>query len=211
MNIRVDLILDNEKRSASLLNVKSIIRLAIIIAPLLVIVTVVLGGIGFMHSNVKLNNLKNRWELAEQRQKEAKALRDETAINNRIKNELLGWRASQMPWGEQMVALQRIAPSNMQFIRLNISQTLLLVNNSFPARQFVLTLSGKSKGSAAEANINTFIDTIKSSEIFTVPMEGVSIESFGEDRNEYATREDRVFEIKCTYNAKVFREPRKQQ
>lgn len=209
MNIRVDLILDTEKRSASVLNAKSIIRLAIIILPLLVIVMVVLGAISVMHSNVKLNNLQNRWEIAEKKQAEAKILRNETAINNQIKNELLGWRASHMSWGEQLVALQRIAPINMQLTGLSINQTLHLVKNKFPARQFVLTLSGKSKGVPAEANINRFIDTIKNSEAFTVPMENVSIENFGEDRNENASREDRVFVIKCTYNAKEFREARK--
>lgn len=208
MNLRVDLILEDEKRSANVVNAKSLARIAIITVPIIIIVMGLVAGISVMHSKIKLKQLTRSWELAEQKQEEAKGLRNESAINNRIKIEIQGWRESHINWYEQLLGLQRIAPLKMQFTKLRISQTLQLVKNKFPARHLNLTLSGKAVGPTAESDVNHFISTIRSSEVFTEQMEDVIIKSFAEDREENASRDDRVFEIECIYKPREFRKPR---
>ncbi len=209
MNLRVDLILDEEKRSASVLNAKSLIRMSIIIVPLAIVAMGVVGVINVMHSTLTLNNRNKSWEVAEIKEQEARDLRAEAGINNSIKNEMTGWRASQMDWHSQLLNIQRVAPRNMQFTRLHIGQTLKLVNNRHPARHLTLTLSGKSKGADSETQINEFIANLKSLKIFTDAMVDVVINDFSEDRDKDASRQDRVFEIECIYKAKEFLEQKK--
>lgn len=209
MNLRVDLILEHEKRSASLLNIKSVMRISVIVVPVIIVAVIIFGVISVMHSKLQLQNKSKSWEIVEQKQIEAQDLRNEVAINNLIRNDLLGWKASHMDWHSQLLGLQRVAPRNMQFTKLRVNQTLQLVKNKYPSRYFVLNLSGKSKGADAEANINEFIASIKNNDIFTLPMEQVSIKDFGEDKDENANRQDRVFEIECIYKAKDFQEPKK--
>lgn len=209
MNLRVDLIMESEQRSANVLNVKSLIRISILAVPAIIIGTILVSSINVMHTKIRLKNLTDKWEIAEKRQAEARGMNNDKALRNNIKTEILGWKNTHIDWHTQLLALQRMASLNMQFTRLNISQKIELINKKNPGRFFILDLKGIAVGADAETNVQSFIANIREMEVFSTEMDDVIINNFGESSEKGASKHDREFSIQCVYKQKEFVEPRK--
>ena len=102
MNLRVDLILESEQRSASRINLKSLTRIVAIIVPVLIglVVASVLFGLVKLNNDVKTAN--NYWEITQPKLERAKALAAQVQDNEAILKELKGWKKSHMVWHEQL-------------------------------------------------------------------------------------------------------------
>lgn len=201
MNLRVDLILQTEQRSASVISVKSILRISIIIVPVILLLVFASSFLSNSKLVRDLHKLEVEWRSVEPQRADALRLLDAFKVNSDIKKELDGFKNSNISWNKQLTGLMREAPREIQIQKLRITHTLQLVDD-IPARTFVLTLNGKAVGPKAADNVQLLLDRINRSESFELAVENAIIPegsftavSTGTTVHEY----DRNFQIDCKY------------
>lgn len=209
MNLRVDLILESEQRSGSVIGVKSAMRIGLLVAPITVLVLVAVGFINVMRLNINARNIEKRWEIASEKQDEALKLESEFSANKSILKELQGWKGSHLDWHKQLLEIQRLAPNKTQFTVMRITQTLQLIKNNVVTRNFNMSITGKAITEKAGLNVNNFKNSLELSDFFEPTIESVIVSEFSEDTDEGANKFDRIFKIDCIYKPREFQEPKK--
>lgn len=211
MNLHVDLILDTEQRSSSVFSVKSLIRFASIVGPIVVVLLVASAVFGFLRLKRQVDDLEVRWKASEPRKLSALRYRQQLAANKKIMKELEGWQAAQLPWHSQLIAVQREIPKTVQLHRMLINQTLQLINNRTPTRSFVMAIDGRALGDTAENDIQSLKSRLEHGRPFVgvVKEGGVEVPVYGADPTPGADKADRIFKIHCIYENKPFVKPKK--
>ncbi|MFC1496932.1 hypothetical protein ACFLS1_00475 [Verrucomicrobiota bacterium] len=203
MNLKVDLILETEQRSGSVINLKIIIRVISFLIPAVLGVIVLFAVINSMQKKNELNTLENKMSIAEPKQKIATKLRNQLTTNLDIMKELEGWRSSHIDWHQQLINIQREVPLKIQFESFDIKQVLQLADNRTPSRCFTLTIKGLAKGNDAENNIQHLSDNMANSAAFTPLTEDVNVWG-SRDNRKGADKTDRIFRIDCIYKPRKF-------
>lgn len=205
MNFRVDLILAEEQRSASLLNPKSITRIVAVVVP---------SAIGLMIANFALGVYllgnaaaveKKKWETAEPRAKKAGEVRDALNINLGIVDELTGWKETHLLWHEQLAAFRAAVPASIQLTELNVQQSLL--SSPAPSRSYTLRLAGRSISDATGTRVvelKSAFSEVPALKPFVKSAE-VVVGTFVSDLSPQAKKDDRLFRIECAYTERVFK------
>ena len=198
MNLRVDLILETEQRSASVLNPKALMRMGLIVVPVIVGAWLAFAIMGGIRLRSELNGLQSQWEVIEQQQKKAKDQINEFRTNSDIKDWLSGLQGSRIDWHAQLTGFLKTVPPNIQVASLAINQNLQIVDNKL-ARVFALTMKGKTTGPDAEKSVKDLEAAIADSPPFGPLTAEVSVPEYGADTSSKAKKDDRVFTIKCAY------------
>lgn len=205
MNFRVDLIMADEQRSASVINPKSITRVVCTVVPMLILLAVAKFGYGVYSLGVKASEAERLWASTEPKAKKAEVVRNALNENLDIVNELAGWRETHINWHEQLAALQTAVPANIQLTALSVQQSLL--SDPAPSRSFQMILSGRSAGDANGIRVvqleSAFgeLPPLKAA----VKSAKVSAGSFVQDPSPQAKKDDRLFRIECAYSERVFK------
>jgi len=204
MNLRVDLILPTEQRSASVINVKSLVRIAIIVVPLIVVLAIALGVVNMMQSRGDLDRLKTQWKETEPQKQAAAKLRTQLADNLALEKKVSGWAGSRTMWDQQLRGIQRELPpeARIQLTRLNLGSPISVAAGKVPVRTGLLVLQGAAYGENSEANVQTFRQALVKSPALAALVEKVEVTRF--DANPKAGKFDRVFQIDITYKARKF-------
>lgn len=204
MNLRVDLILLTEQRSASVINRKMLIRLTTIVVPLLLITLTAMQVLSFLSVRADAGAKETEWKILEPKQEAALRRRGEFDANRLIQKELDGWRKSHANWHEQMVALVCETPGNIQIRSLTLIQVLQLIDKKTPVRSFSMVLGGKAVGTEAEQNVQELNRRLMSAPSFGGSITNAEVQQFGADKAKDADKQDRVFEILCRYRERKF-------
>ena len=206
MNLRIDLILDTEQRSGSLLNAKSLTRLVSILVPLLAAGLIAWQLFIVVGLRKQLNDLILDWEIKQPQSEKAITLTKEFESHKSILRELEGWKKSRIAWNDQISQIMKITPENIQLQTLTMHQVLSLYKKTSPARMYALSLAGKATGRTAEKSVRGFEQKLQSSSAFTGVVEKVTVPQYGEDPSADADRDDRIFQIETDYEVQTFNE-----
>jgi hypothetical protein len=198
MNLRVDLILESEQRSASMFNLKSLLRLVVIAIPSSIIALFLFSSIGLMSLKRDVKLLQDENEIKQPKVTRADALSVEVAKNESMSKELAGWHNSALDWHTQLVAIMKATPEEMYFETLRASHAFQTENN-IPARTFSIVMTGKSKGKYSEDNVLKMKRTLTISDFFAIYMDPPKVPVFKQDPSAKAKDSDRIFRIECSY------------
>ncbi|MCE9614996.1 MAG: hypothetical protein K8T26_12010 [Lentisphaerae bacterium] len=203
MNLRVDLILDTEKRSGSLVTSKGALRILSVVVP--VILLGILAGQFLIVSqlNQELTGIKLTYDSALPQQEKAKALIAEFQTHRDLQAEFTGWSHSRMAWSEQLQGVMTVVPTNIHLQELTSAQTLQLTNDK-PARLFTLTMRGTAVSSEAEQSVKSLESRLITAPAFTSLTASVTVPVYGANTEPGANRDERVFQIVCQYAQRVF-------
>jgi len=201
MNLRVDLILESEQRSASLVSPRMALRIAAVTGPAIVLALIGLAAFSIFNLRSKVKLLEADWQLLEPRKNRAITLAERVTVNEEARAELEGWSSCHIDWNEQLSALQTAVPPNIHLSVLKIAQVLQLVDDIDPARAFSLSISGKAVGSTAEADIQTLKDRLVTAPAFTAAVETVRVPEYKADPD---NKTNRLFRINCEYFTRTF-------
>jgi len=204
MNLRVDLILPSEQRSGSPVSPKSLLRMASVVGPALVVLLVFMGIIGMLKLKSEEKMLQSKWELTEPLREDADKRLAALQRSIRIHRELEGWKKARITWHEHVGGIMRVTPANIQLEALRVSQTLQLENKRIPSRVFALTLKGKALGAQAEASVQNLERQLVRAAPFAGLVAQVAVPTFRADTSKEANRDDRIFGITCAYGAVKF-------
>lgn len=198
MNLRVDLILPDEKRTASVINVKGVIRILMIVVPAIIVVILGVSFMELVSLRSKRTNLEDNWNEKKPRKEAAAKLRGELAENSSLSSEVQASAKSRRSVYKQIVALQRLVPEDVQIRRLTITCANATLDN-LPARNYTLSFDVLYTGSNGEVDIQTFKRKIEESPQLKDEIGKVSITDFRASNLPGAEKSHRLCGMSYTY------------
>lgn len=204
MNLRVDLILPEEKRSGSIVNPRFLLKVAIGLVSVLLLGLIAVALFESWRLKSDLTSLETALAETEPAKAQAMTIADETVQTRAIYEEVNGWRQARIHWHAQLTGLLRHVPRTIQLHSLNIAQKLQVVEEEFPARVFTMTLSGKAVGRDAEKQVTELRQRLLNAACFDGAIEDVRVARFAADAGQNANKDDRVFELVCQYRPRMF-------
>ncbi len=202
MNLRVDLILETEQRSASMFNAKSLVRLVVVLVPSLILIAFLISFAGLLSLKNTAKQMDTELEIKQPKVARADALSVEVAKNERMEKELAGWRTSSVDWHRQFVDLMKITPKGMYFESLRVSHSFQTEKKLPPSRKYSVTIAGKSKGANSEDNVLLLKRSLTVSEFFSKCMNPPDA-SLKQDPTQGAKKTDRIFRMECNYKPRM--------
>lgn len=199
MNLRVDLILESEQRSASLINLKALARIATVALPVLLVVLVLSSFWDMKKVLGELEMLQAQHDEIKPKQIEATELDEQFQVNRRTLEELQAWNHSRVLWHEQLLAFMREVPRTMQMQRFRVSEALHLLEDNVPARVYTLSIEGKAIGEDAETNVQLLKRRLQQDPPLGDLTEEVKVSRFAQDPAKDAGRNDRIFRIESSF------------
>lgn len=201
MNLRVDLILHSEQRSASPVSIKFLARILgfAALAGLALFVIINLLAIGNIKS--KLRIAEARWQDIVPHREESVKLIQQTTEHLEILSELEGWQHSRLSLDAQMRQLAVLIPQDVQLQSLHIQHEFMVVGGKAIGRLYSMSMAGTSPARGADRNVQDLKRKIEEDELFKPLVELVEVPVFQEDpRN----RTNRVFQIASKYRPRSF-------
>jgi hypothetical protein len=202
MNLRVDLILQTEQRSASVLNLKALTRIAIITVPAILVVMLLMVVLQVMSLKSDVNRLTAEWDSKKPEKEKAEALSAEMAKARGVMAEFTGWQNSRVCWHEQLAGLMGVIPDNMVLDMLRVDQRVDTADGS-PSRASKIILSGKSYGDQSEQNVILLRRDLTEIEKFSNLIHTVEVR-LAPDDTKGADKNDRNFNVDVTYKSRKF-------
>ena len=204
MNLRVDLILDDERRSGSVVSIKSLGRIGSILGPVIVLALIFKLVWSAHQMNVDFQALKDDLEITKPRHSQAIELMDTFKQNRAVREELVGRAKSRLDWNEQILGFMQVVPKNVQLRTLRANEKQSLINDRVPARDFTLAMSGLAVNADAEEGVKTFVEYLKSSPPFANSISNVVMDGRA-DASPGAEPTDRIFDISCKYYIRLYK------
>jgi len=199
MNLRVDLILETEKRSASVVNAKGLVRIVSIVVPLIVLVIIGLVILGMVSLKNELKNRETEMAIAGPKRDAAIKFRAELGKNIQALEELEGWRKSRINWCEQLVNIRSVIPAKIQLTSLRIMHGI-----EPPARLYSIAMRGKAFDEHAKANVEMLGD-IKKNAAFSSLLKDSKVASYKRNNDPGVKNGEMLFEIEASYQPRTFK------
>jgi len=199
MNLRVDLILETEQRSASVVNAKGLIRIVAIVVPLIIVVIISMVVMGIISQNNELKNREAEMKIAGPKRDAAIAFRAELGLNKQALEEIEGWRKSRLSWSEQMQNLRGIIPAKVQLTSLRVMHGI-----EAPSRIYSMSLRGKAFDEQAKTNVEMLGD-LKKNPAFTSFLKDSKVASYKRNNDPDVKGVEMLFEVEASYLPRSFK------
>ncbi len=222
MNLRVDLIAENERRHCSVVTPRFIIGLA---GSLLAVTVVALVGSSVISTQRQTQELKAeqwKWERLGPEYERAQALAKRRAAAEHVVADLHAWRDSRIVWQGQLTALAAIVPEPIQLTELKLTREIVIPPTPLakplkpgerapklppplpPRINTTLRLTGKTSSPSAEDDVAAMLATL-TAHPFTNTLSSAVIPpgAFRQNTAAGAGPSDRIFEILCTCHGKT--------
>ena len=204
MNLRVDLILDDERRSGSVVSIKSLGRIGSILGPVIVLALILRLVWSAHEMNVDFQAIKDDLEITKPRHAQAIELMETFKQNHAVHEELAGRAKSRLDWNNQILGFMQVVPANVQLRSLRANEKQSLINDRVPALEFTLTMNGIAVNADAEEAVKTFVEYLKSSPPFANSISNVVMDGRA-DASPGAATTDRIFDINCKYYTRLYK------
>jgi len=201
MNLRTNLMYPSEQRSASMISVRSITRVASIVGPAAALMMVAYIVMNALALSAKVKTAEKEWMGIEPRKEQALKVLNAGKVNDGILEEIEAWNHSGLDWGPQLLSLQKSISPEIQLDAMHISQVLNQNDKGIAARTFTMTLSGTAVGREAEAAVEGLQVHLSESDDFRELVADARIPKYGADPENKANR---IFEIECEYHPSPF-------
>lgn len=199
MSLRVNLILYDEQRSGSALNMRSVTRIGSIVGPLVLLLLFALQALRHFILVSQLSIAETQWDAIEPKQKHAIRQASRLGFNLQTRKELDGWAAARLHWHRKLAAVMEAAPASIQLTALRgTTADTAPAESGPPVRVFTLSLDGKTRDAQAMAVVERFEQAIAGHPRLAPLLEWVSVANFDADPD---TGDDmgRVFTLQCRF------------
>lgn len=207
MSLQVNLIQEAERRSASLVRLKSIGLIAAAVAVTVLTASLAWKYLGYLEVRRALKQLEPQRVEFEQRRKETEALQQTLDIHKGYADEILGWSHSRLPWDEILAGIRKHVPDTMQWRTLQLRMQLAVGKDGHYAREHAVTLNGRHQGPNAEARVESFRRAWGTEAPMSNWTDKAVVASFTDDNTPGAAGQDRLFQIEVTFKPRSFRAP----
>jgi hypothetical protein len=202
MNLRVDLILETEQRSASFLSPRQMLRLSGIVVPAIGAFLLFVAALDTMRQNMHTEQKASEWKLLEPQKAAALKLAEEMRRHDAIVKSLESWPATKRSLYDQLATLMKVVPPDIQLARLSYDQTLGVVDKQ-AQRVPTMRLEGRALGADSEEHLLVLTRRMREEAPFDVLLANVEMRG-DRDTAAGARPEDRVFRLSCEYHPLKF-------
>ena len=202
MNLRVDLILPSERRSASGISMKTLYRVGSIVVPLIILAVAAYVAMEMINLSNKLKGVERVWKHTEPRREQAMRVLKQGQKNDELLAEFEGWQHARIDWHTQLEAIQSAVQPSIQFLQLRLSQALGTTKRDGTARNYRVSISGKAYGTEAEKGVQMLKDSCANAPLTKPLVSQVDIIRYSADP---ANPVDRVFQIEIVYKPSRFK------
>lgn len=202
MSVSVNLILDDEKRSGSKINVKSVLRIASIAIPLLILMLAMQQSFRYFIIRTNLSILESRWESAKPRQTQASRLLSRANQNGRIMAEIEAWSAGSPAWDTALLALMESTPADLQITALRLQASAAprqVPGGSPPLRRPTALIEGRATEPEAMQSIEALQKNIAGHAAIAQTVSSTDVLNFAADPDAPGTQK-RVFSIRMQFH-----------
>ncbi|HAL91736.1 MAG TPA: hypothetical protein DCM68_01770 [Verrucomicrobia bacterium] len=207
MSLQVNLILEPERRSASLIRFKTIGQIAVAVAVTVLTASLAWKYLGYLEVRRALQQLEPQRMEFEQRQKETDVLQQALNLHKGYLDEIMGWHHSRLPWEDILEGIRTHVPDTMQWRTLQLRMQLAVGKDGHYAREHAVTLNGRHQGANAEARVESFRRAWETEAPMSDWTDKAVVASFTDDDTPGATSQDRLFQIEVSFKPRSFRAP----
>ncbi len=210
MSLRVNLILEEEQRSGSKFNLKSVLRVTSVVLPALVILLIAQQGLRTFILSSQLNILESQWNALEPRQKQANRLLARLNANRTTISEINAWQQAKPAWNELLSAVMDAVPETIQLTSLRITladNTDNTMAPSPPERTYQIMMDGVTRDQHSMTVVQTLEKNLLTHPAFVPVTESVKVANFAADL-ESKDVWNRVFTIECKLHSLPLKEKR---
>lgn len=195
IKLHINLLLESEKRSASRISRKFLVKASAVFVglSLLTLVVVVLAG---------ARSATQALLFAEQEKKQLMStfltvndLRQELASLQELTNAITTWAQTRPDWPALLSGVQSVVPVNIQLMRLTANENITPIDNT-PTRVVTLYLQGKAAGERSEKDVQELEESLKEKSPFNGIMEFAQVKQFEAAKNDNQ-QNMRVFDMEC--------------
>lgn len=206
MIYHIDLLLDEERRTATFLPVRALVRLASIFVFGSLLVATFLLFLASRQAQNQVADARTDWQDLKPKHEALLHLRGSLVDMRSAMRQLQSCNHARLAWGDELACVQRTVPLDVQLTALRVSQFVGgTTSTACAVRSYDLHLIGKTSGEDADAHVRVMLDRLASPafsnriELVTVPNGG-----FRQDPGRGALRTDRVFDVLCRYRPRSF-------
>ncbi|MBN2302426.1 MAG: hypothetical protein JXN60_07925 [Lentisphaerae bacterium] len=205
MNLRADLILEEEQRSASVINLKSLIRIATILVPLCIVIIVAMAIVGLISISGRVTTLNSEWEALKPKKEIALRLKTDVNINLDILKEIENWQTTRINSYELLLEVMKAVRPKIVLSNLNLTQQLINKTDTGIGRYTTLSLKGTAYTSSAQDDVNAVKEYFSAVSTNEPKISDVAIPLYEQDKSKEAEKTDRVFEVRVEYAPGIFK------
>ncbi len=201
MSLHVNLILEHERRSGSLINLRSIIRVTIIVLPVLFATAIAWGA---WSTKSAKNNLVEKTATYESLVKKETAYTELKKSDNSLKlylTDIERFNKSRIDWHIHLLAIRDALPKNIH-VKSMIMQSKIVamdpINRLKYARSYTLVIKGITSGTVSD--FEKIRQTLQTAPVFTNDVQSAAISDFESVSGDLSN-----FELSIGYKAKILR------
>ena len=210
MTYHVDLLLDEERRSASRVNINMVLRLGAMLLVGAILVLTLLLFIWSRDVESKVVQARERWEHLKPQYTALQALRVSLNSLRASSRQIEACRHSRLALGDELAQLQAGIPEDIQLTTLRFNQFVGNQKTSASStRSYEMRLSGKVSGDNPKGNVDKLIAYL-SAPSYTGRVESVTVppNAFRKETLKISaagdTHTDWFFELVCRYRPRSF-------
>ena len=210
MTYHVDLLLEDERRSASRVNVGLVLRLSVMISAAVIVFITVMLFVASQDMSVSVERANARLKQLEKPYAQLQGLRKKLVELRASSHQIEACRRSRLALGVELTQLQAGIPENIQLTALRITQNQLVGNQKTGAvRGYEMRLSGKVIGDHPQENVEKLRNYLQAA-AYTGRVEAVNVPNNTfrkESLRNLTTGEvhtDWFFEMVCRFRPRSF-------
>lgn len=206
MAYHIDLLLDDERRSPSTIQIYMVLRVIVITSVAALVLLSFLLFLKWHDVFVQVSSMEQRWQMLSPQEDVLQRVRSDLSGVRNATRQLHDFSQTRMMFGQDLAWLQRGVPAEIQLTSLRIVQAISNPTGTAHAvRSYELRLSGQVSSEEAEKDVNGLL-AFMSDAAHTGRIESVVIPpgSFRAAPAHSSIRADREFEILCHYRGRSF-------
>ena len=182
MSLHINLILDNERRSGSLVTLQSVLRVTAIVVP--AIVLTLAAGAWLTTSSLKgqLAELEETQRQIEKHKTDFTAIKTDNNKLNAYLKDVERFSTARVTWNTHLLALREVLPENLRVNSIELTSTIGAPDEKQKlrmARLYVMTMKGITTGTGDD--LEKVRNTIASEPQFTNEVRSVAIGDFSSE------------------------------
>lgn len=200
-SLRVDLILESERRSASPVSIKAVVKIVGGLVITLVVGGVLLYVLGAQSAKRQLSGIEQEWNQTSKTEARIRQDQKDLAWLSDVQAEIEGWKKARMLWHQHLADFQALVPPNIQITSFIVDEQMPMSGNT-SYRSFTLNLLGRAEGENPRATVDSFLTSLRRGAGFSNLVEKaevLKIDTVPLDKTNH-----RVFTIRVNYKARSF-------
>ena len=206
MTYHIDLLLDDERRHATPVHMRMVLRLGVTALVALMLLATLLLFLSTRGVHLRVLEARTHWHNLQDRHGAWRQLRGELQDERTAMRQLQACQHARIEWGEELAVLQRGVPGTIQLTELRVSQFVgVSTSDACTVRSYDLRLSGRVGGDDANACVQQLLDHMSAaSRTDRVASVSVPPGAFRRDVSRGAARTDWLFDVVCNYRPRAF-------